>query len=458
MIPSFTVVDPSWSSRFVQALLPPSFIHSKSNSNSNTIPISFTTVLNIHSHQQSYNIWRRNQNNHLNFGRDDQKQQSSVVLSMAKRSTAHLLTQQWLPSMQRSDDDIYAPDVEREQLEKESIEYVVTIIRKGLESIRGNNNSGANADVSVNDQVEEADESNQNDEGDRNNDKSDDILADDSTDVMSQLIKGRFRDLTCNIEGEKVLEDLLISNPPPTSSSITPPSRNYNQINVIRGAIIAMQSLLITGMQVGVKGSQEAQQRLVEHLYHRNDYSISQSSRHQGTTLETYFDNLTSRQLKHQVDTAAGIQILNALKRKRSTQSAYDLLVQLGIWEKHEDINLLRSGFPLRFTSEEVQDALEAENGAARSMEGDSTSTGSSTDPDDLLGLRKDLRSMKVYTIDSEFTNEIDDGLSIELVTKKDGSQRHRLWIHIADPDRWGKSLVSFFFFFRLEGCDLTYV
>ncbi len=42
---------------------------------------------------------------------------------------------------------------------------------------------------------------------------------------------------------------------------------------------------------------------------------------------------------------------------------------------------------------------------------------------------------MKIYTIDSASTSEIDDGLSCETYTAVDGSERHRYWIHIADAD-----------------------
>jgi len=45
---------------------------------------------------------------------------------------------------------------------------------------------------------------------------------------------------------------------------------------------------------------------------------------------------------------------------------------------------------------------------------------------------RIDLTSQKVYTIDDESTEEIDDGLSVE--TLEDGTLRY--WIHIADPSR----------------------
>jgi len=143
--------------------------------------------------------------------------------------------------------------------------------------------------------------------------------------------------------------------------------------------------------------------------------------------------------LKHQVDVTAATQLLSLLRRKRSTQSAYDLLIQLGIWEKHEDIALLRSGFPLRFTSEEygttsISESSTAEN--SEKEEEEQQQANEYSDPDAILGLRKDFRSMKVYTIDGEHTNEIDDGLSIESVTKKDGSQRYRIWIHIADADK----------------------
>ena len=52
--------------------------------------------------------------------------------------------------------------------------------------------------------------------------------------------------------------------------------------------------------------------------------------------------------------------------------------------------------------------------------------------PPDLDENRLDLTHLKVYTIDDESTQEIDDGLSVEILS--DG--RERLWIHIADPTR----------------------
>mmetsp|Transcript_15525 Transcript_15525/g.18877 ORF Transcript_15525/g.18877 Transcript_15525/m.18877 type:complete len:565 (+) Transcript_15525:93-1787(+) len=62
----------------------------------------------------------------------------------------------------------------------------------------------------------------------------------------------------------------------------------------------------------------------------------------------------------------------------------------------------------------------------------------STYDPDTLLKIRKDFRMMKVYTIDSSSTSEIDDGISIQAFTDPTtGDLRKRYWIHIADADRW---------------------
>ena len=102
----------------------------------------------------------------------------------------------------------------------------------------------------------------------------------------------------------------------------------------------------------------------------------------------------------------------------------------MGVWKRHEDTALLRSGFPVRF--------LESEQTAAEEAEGDGH------DPDGILGIRRDLRHHKVYTIDGASTLDIDDGISVEVLDeggKEDTSgsrgPRHRYWIHIADVDRW---------------------
>jgi len=174
------------------------------------------------------------------------------------------------------------------------------------------------------------------------------------------------------------------------------------------------------GTQVGVKGSQKQLQNMVAHLWRRDDNLYFEDDCERDV-LVWDFDSI--RRLKHRVDITAGTQLLAELKKKRSSQGAFDLLVELGAWEPHEDLPLLRSGFPIHFTKDEEDAAEEAISTAL--------------DPDELLGLRQDLRDQKIYTIDSADTSEIDDGLSVEILKNDDGSTRHRFWIHIADVDRW---------------------
>lgn len=113
----------------------------------------------------------------------------------------------------------------------------------------------------------------------------------------------------------------------------------------------------------------------------------------------------------------AAIDLLKQLQRPESPQSAFQVLVDLGLWTPHENLFMRRSNLPVQFSANllsTVQERL--------------TMT-----PPDLEPNRIDLTHLKVYTIDDESTAEIDDGLSIE--TLEDG--RQQIWIHIADPSRW---------------------
>jgi hypothetical protein len=218
------------------------------------------------------------------------------------------------------------------------------------------------------------------------------------------LAQGRFRDLAMTVEGFEVLESLFLN------ADAVPLDNDA----VIYGCIYALQSLCITGMLVGVKGSPEQMQRRVQHLkrYEWREMPLRID--------EAAYDQTSMMQrLKFESDQTAGIQLLAQLGMKRTTQGAMDLLVTLGVWTLHEDLNLLRSGFPVTFPPGELQVAEDA----AESIR----------DVDAMLGIRKDLTHHKVYTIDSVSTSEVDDGLSVEELS--DG--RHKFWIHIADADRW---------------------
>lgn len=111
------------------------------------------------------------------------------------------------------------------------------------------------------------------------------------------------------------------------------------------------------------------------------------------------------------------VEIMNHLGRTATPQGAMQLLVDLGIWNEHENLVLRRSSIPSQFPTkvlEIVRQCLDSP-------------------PPDLDVNRLDLTKLKVYTIDDESTKEIDDGLSWELLNN--GQQK--LWIHIADPTRW---------------------
>ncbi|MEM9769534.1 MAG: RNB domain-containing ribonuclease, partial [Cyanobacteria bacterium P01_D01_bin.71] len=110
-------------------------------------------------------------------------------------------------------------------------------------------------------------------------------------------------------------------------------------------------------------------------------------------------------------------EILSALGKGFSEEAAFHLLVELGIWQTHENLELRRRQIPVDFSEALLTMAQHC----------------LSNPLPDADAHRLDLTSLKTYTIDDESTREIDDALSVESLS--DG--RQRLWIHIADPTRW---------------------
>lgn len=113
----------------------------------------------------------------------------------------------------------------------------------------------------------------------------------------------------------------------------------------------------------------------------------------------------------------AAQEILKALGYGVGAEEGFQLLVDLGQWSPHENLALRRSQIPIQIPDEisvMVQQRID-------------------NPPPDADANRLDLTHLKVYTIDDESTREIDDGLSLEILS--DG--RSRIWVHIADPTRW---------------------
>jgi exoribonuclease-2 len=109
-------------------------------------------------------------------------------------------------------------------------------------------------------------------------------------------------------------------------------------------------------------------------------------------------------------------EILQAADRNFDAQGAWQLLVDIGWWSRHENLFLRRSSYPTTF-SKKVLDVVQPR------LQSDSAEANDN---------RLDLTHLKVCTIDDESTTEIDDGLSVEYLT--DGTAK--IWIHIADPTR----------------------
>ncbi|MEB3360051.1 MAG: RNB domain-containing ribonuclease, partial [Synechococcales bacterium] len=118
---------------------------------------------------------------------------------------------------------------------------------------------------------------------------------------------------------------------------------------------------------------------------------------------------------------APAMEVLEMLGRPQTARAAFDLLVDLGVWSRHENIFLRQRQVPTQFPAKVLTMAQCRIDAPI-------------VDPD--AQHRLDLTHLKVCTIDDESTREIDDGLSLESLA--DG--RQRLWIHIADPTRWIES------------------
>ena len=113
------------------------------------------------------------------------------------------------------------------------------------------------------------------------------------------------------------------------------------------------------------------------------------------------------------------LQLLNVIGFQGKGQPwyvAFQLLVQLGIWQPDEELCLLRYHIPTQFSEEALQ--------AAHDLPTFSLETADSSEQDQL----EDLTALETLTIDDADTDEIDDALSL---TEQDGQVL--IGIHIAD-------------------------
>ena len=158
------------------------------------------------------------------------------------------------------------------------------------------------------------------------------------------LAKHRFIDLTTSLKGELILENLF--------SLLSPP----DDPRLVQQAIMALQSLLVYAMQIGVKGTEESQKKMVRHLFRRDDPPPPPLGK---APWISNWDSEDIRRLKFYRDGELGKRVLAALKRRRTAVGAYELLLEMGVWHQFEEVTLLRSGFPVRFWDEEEKCSLE---------------------------------------------------------------------------------------------------
>mmetsp|Transcript_14913 Transcript_14913/g.30676 ORF Transcript_14913/g.30676 Transcript_14913/m.30676 type:complete len:546 (+) Transcript_14913:3-1640(+) len=118
-----------------------------------------------------------------------------------------------------------------------------------------------------------------------------------------------------------------------------------------------------------------------------------------------------------------GEELLRRMKRRVSKKSAFETLVLLSVWSPHESIPLLSLSYPLFPPPSVLSSAQEYLSDPRPDVDFD-------------LGIRRDLRRSKCYTIDGG-GSEIDDAVGVEVEKGEGGEIKRRIWVHIADVERW---------------------
>lgn len=228
-----------------------------------------------------------------------------------------------------SDDDDDGDEEEDDKMEERGVKLLASLIRTRLEEASNTPDDSAMGIAG------DSDDHSQHDT--KHTDLSGTALRN------KKLAHNRFMDLTGTAKGERVLEELFQQE-----AATSEPDQQ-----VVQAAIMALQSVLILGTQVGVKGSPKQLQRMIAHLDSRGDQEAFLLR-----DLETW-DTDSVRRLKYRLDRAPALQVLSELLWRQSTQGASELLVGMGAWGKHEDLPLLRSGFSIRFGDEQLEAAEE---------------------------------------------------------------------------------------------------
>ncbi|KAL4605067.1 hypothetical protein ACB092_09G001700 [Castanea dentata] len=145
----------------------------------------------------------------------------------------------------------------------------------------------------------------------------------------------------------------------------------------------------------------------------KSSWLAEEKIRHKIESLESYAIDACKND--DQKKTAG--MILKAMGLVKTASSAVNLLIDIGYFPVHVNLELLKLNIPTDHSDEiiTVAESLLSE----------------SSDPDEIY--RKDLTHLKVYAIDVDEADELDDALSATRL--QDG--RIKVWIHVADAARF---------------------
>jgi len=133
------------------------------------------------------------------------------------------------------------------------------------------------------------------------------------------------------------------------------------------------------------------------------------------------------REEKGNEDVASAKQFIQNIGRRATPETARTLLISLGIrgWDKHTNMDLIRLNIRTTF-DQYLEDAA--------------IDIALNPPPDLDKDFRMDLTHLSAFAIDDASTKEIDDALSVEILSTDNDIPIHsrlRLWVHIADPSRF---------------------
>jgi len=114
-------------------------------------------------------------------------------------------------------------------------------------------------------------------------------------------------------------------------------------------------------------------------------------------------------------------EVMSRLKVEKTPLGAFEVMVMLGRFKKHENLHLRRSFLhPVDFSTEVMEELKKKQSNGFVDVD---------------KKRRRDLTHLACYGIDTSDAVEVDDAISIEHGFEP--GEPPTIWVHIADPTRW---------------------